>query len=47
MVINNDYGVGFEKVFVEFFIVDGGNVINKDNLVCYDFKVVMLDMEVV
>ncbi|NES99128.1 MAG: ABC transporter substrate-binding protein [Sphaerospermopsis sp. SIO1G2] len=37
-VINNDYGVGFEKVFVETFEKLGGTVINKDKPVRYDPK---------
>ncbi len=38
VVINNDYGVGFEKAFVEAFEKSGGTVINKDNPVRYDPK---------
>ncbi|AIE74504.1 Branched-chain amino acid ABC transporter, amino acid-binding protein [Synechocystis sp. PCC 6714] len=45
VVINNDYGVGFEKVFVESFAKDGGNVTNKDNPVRYDPKAATLDTE--
>jgi len=45
VVINNDYGVGFEKVFVESFEKDGGSIINKDNPVRYDPKAATLDSE--
>jgi neutral amino acid transport system substrate-binding protein len=45
VVINNDYGVGFEKVFVEFFEKNGGSIINRDNPVRYDPKAATLDTE--
>ena len=45
VVINNDYGVGFEKVFVESLSAAGGNVVNKDNPVRYDPKAATLDTE--
>lgn len=45
VVINNDYGVGFEKVFVESFSTAGGNLVNKDNPVRYDPKAATLDTE--
>ncbi|WP_223343227.1 ABC transporter substrate-binding protein [Synechocystis sp. PCC 7339] len=45
VVINNDYGVGFERVFVESFAADGGTVTNKDNPVRYDPKAATLDTE--
>lgn len=38
VVINNDYGVGFEKAFVQAFEKLGGTVINKDKPVRYDPK---------
>lgn len=37
-VINNDYGVGFEKAFVTAFEKLGGTVVNKDKPVRYDPK---------
>ena len=45
VVINNDYGVGFEKEFVEAFNKLGGNVTDKDNPVRYDPKAATLDSE--
>ncbi|GAB1538325.1 ABC transporter substrate-binding protein [Scytonema sp. NUACC21] len=36
LVINNDYGVGFEKAFVQAFEKLGGTVVNKNNPVRYD-----------
>lgn len=45
VVINNDYGVGFEKEFVESLSTAGGNVVNKDNPVRYDPKAATLDTE--
>ena len=45
VVINNDYGVGFEKVFVESFEKDGGTILNRDNPVRYDPKAATLDSE--
>ena len=44
-VINNDYGVGFEKEFVQAFEKLGGTVINKNNPVRYDPKAATLDSE--
>ncbi len=45
VVINNDYGVGFEKAFVETFEKLGGTVINKNNPVRYDPKTQTFDTE--
>jgi neutral amino acid transport system substrate-binding protein len=45
VVINNDYGVGFEKAFVEAFEKLGGTVLNKDKPVRYDPKAATLDSE--
>ncbi|MBJ7898634.1 MAG: ABC transporter substrate-binding protein [Cyanobacteria bacterium RI_101] len=45
VVINNDYGVGFEKVFVEAVTQNGGAITNKDNPVRYDPKAATLDTE--
>ena len=45
VVINNDYGVGFEKAFVETFEKLGGTVINKDKPVRYDPKAQTFDTE--
>ena len=45
VVINNDYGVGFEKVFVESVGQDGGSIVNRDNPVRYDPKAATLDTE--
>jgi neutral amino acid transport system substrate-binding protein len=45
VVINNDYGVGFEKQFVEAFTGLGGNIANKDKPVRYDPKAATLDTE--
>jgi neutral amino acid transport system substrate-binding protein len=45
VVINNDYGVGFEKVFVESVEKAGGSIVNKDNPVRYDPKAATLDTE--
>ncbi|HLP90764.1 MAG TPA: ABC transporter substrate-binding protein [Nostocaceae cyanobacterium] len=44
-VINNDYGVGFEKAFVETFEKLGGTVVNKDKPVRYDPKAQSFDSE--
>ncbi|HLO88213.1 MAG TPA: ABC transporter substrate-binding protein [Nostocaceae cyanobacterium] len=44
-VINNDYGVGFEKAFVETFEKLGGTVINKNQPVRYDPKAQTFDSE--
>lgn len=45
VVINNDYGVGFEKAFVQTFEKLGGTVINKNNPVRYDAKAQTFDTE--
>ena len=45
VVINNDYGVGFEKAFVEAFEKLGGTVVNKNNPVRYDPKAQTFDTE--
>lgn len=45
VVINNDYGVGFEKAFAETFEKLGGTVINKDKPVRYDPKAQTFDTE--
>ena len=45
VVINNDYGVGFEQEFVKAFEQLGGTVVNKDNPVRYDPKAATLDTE--
>jgi neutral amino acid transport system substrate-binding protein len=45
VVINNDYGVGFEKAFVETFEKLGGTVINKNQPVRYDPKAQTFDSE--
>lgn len=45
VVINNDYGVGFEKAFVEAFEKEGGTVVNQSNPVRYDPKATTLDSE--
>jgi len=45
VVINNDYGVGFEKAFVETFEKLGGTVVNKNNPVRYDPKAQTFDTE--
>ena len=45
VVINNDYGVGFERVFVEASEKDGIKIINKDQPVRYDPKAATLDTE--
>ena len=45
VVINNDYGVGFEKVFVESITGDGVSILNQDNPVRYDPKAATLDTE--
>lgn len=45
VVINNDYGVGFEKVFVESVAKGGGKILNKDKPVRYDPKAATLDTE--
>ncbi|PSF38433.1 amino acid ABC transporter substrate-binding protein [Aphanothece hegewaldii CCALA 016] len=45
VVINNDYGVGFEKEFVKAFEKLGGNIVNKDKPVRYDPKAATFDSE--
>ena len=45
VVINNDYGVGFEKEFVEAFQKLGGKVVNSSSPVRYDPKAATLDSE--
>ncbi|PSO48132.1 MAG: amino acid ABC transporter substrate-binding protein [Cyanobacteria bacterium SW_9_44_58] len=45
VVINNDYGVGFEKEFVQAFKEMGGTIVNEDNPVRYDPKASTLDSE--
>jgi neutral amino acid transport system substrate-binding protein len=45
VVINNDYGVGFEKAFVETFEKLGGTVVNKSKPVRYDPKAQTFDTE--
>lgn len=45
VVINNDYGVGFEQQFVQAFKEMGGTIVNEDNPVRYDPKASTLDSE--
>lgn len=45
VVINNDYGVGFEQQFVESFEGLGGTVVNRDNPVRYEPRATSLDTE--
>jgi neutral amino acid transport system substrate-binding protein len=45
IVINNDYGVGFEKAFVAAFKKLGGTIVNESNPVRYDPKATTLDSE--
>ncbi|MEB3224483.1 MAG: ABC transporter substrate-binding protein [Synechococcus sp.] len=45
VVINNDYGVGFEREFIKAFENLGGTIVNKDNPVRYDPKAATLDSE--
>ncbi|MGK7942371.1 MAG: ABC transporter substrate-binding protein [Crocosphaera sp.] len=45
VVINNDYGVGFEKEFVGAFEKSGGKILNKNKPVRYDPKAATLDSE--
>jgi neutral amino acid transport system substrate-binding protein len=45
VVINNDYGVGFEQEFVQAFNKLGGNITSKGNPVRYDPKAATLDSE--
>ncbi len=45
VVINNDYGVGFEQQFVKAFTSRGGTILNQNNPVRYDPKAATLDTE--
>lgn len=45
VVINNDYGVGFEQKFHESFKDLGGTILNETNPVRYDPKATTLDTE--
>ncbi|WP_017314656.1 ABC transporter substrate-binding protein [Mastigocladopsis repens] len=45
VVINNDYGVGFEKAFVQAFKKLGGTVANENNPVRYDPKATTFESE--
>ncbi len=45
VVINNDYGVGFEREFVSAFEKEGGKITDKDKPVRYDPKAATLDSE--
>ena len=45
VVINNDYGVGFEQVFNESFTDLGGAVLNQNRPVRYDPRATTLDSE--
>ncbi|WP_427158387.1 ABC transporter substrate-binding protein [Aliinostoc sp. HNIBRCY26] len=45
VVINNDYGVGFEKAFVQAFEKLGGTIVNKSNPVRYDPKATTFETE--
>jgi neutral amino acid transport system substrate-binding protein len=45
VVINNDYGVGFEEPFITAFEKLGGTVLTKDKPVRYDEKATTLDSE--
>jgi neutral amino acid transport system substrate-binding protein len=45
VVINNDYGVGFEQEFVTAFEKLGGKITDRDNPVRYDPKAPTLDSE--
>jgi neutral amino acid transport system substrate-binding protein len=45
VVINNDYGVGFEEAFVREFEERGGTVVNKDNPTRYDPKATTFESE--
>ncbi|MGH2414271.1 MAG: ABC transporter substrate-binding protein, partial [Microcystaceae cyanobacterium] len=45
VVINNDYGVGFEQEFVKAFEKLGGKLTDKDKPVRYDPKAATLDSE--
>lgn len=45
VVINNDYGVGFEKAFVQTFKKLGGTVVNEANPIRYDPKATTFETE--
>lgn len=45
LVINNDYGIGFERAFVEAFEKLGGEVINKASPARYDPQATTFDAE--
>ncbi|AFY69779.1 neutral amino acid-binding protein [Thalassoporum mexicanum PCC 7367] len=45
LVINNDYGVGFEQVFVESFKALGGEIINENNPTRYDPQATTFEAE--
>ena len=45
LVINNDYGVGFEKAFVEAFEKLGGTIVNKNKPTRYDPKATTFESE--
>ncbi len=45
VVINNDYGVGFEQQFVQAFEKSGGKILRGNNPVRYDPKAPTLDSE--
>ncbi|KYC36668.1 amino acid ABC transporter substrate-binding protein [Scytonema hofmannii PCC 7110] len=45
LVINNDYGVGFEQAFVRAFEKSGGTVVNKNKPVRYDPKSTTFESE--
>ena len=45
LVINNDYGVGFEKAFVEAFEKLGGTIVNKNKPTRYDPKATTFEAE--
>jgi len=45
VVINNDYGVGFEKAFVQTFKQLGGTVVNEANPTRYDPKATTFETE--
>lgn len=45
VVINNDYGVGFENEFVKAFEKDGGSITNKGKPTRYDPKATTLETE--
>jgi neutral amino acid transport system substrate-binding protein len=45
VVINNDYGVGFEQQFINAFTSRGGTIVNQNQPVRYDPKAATLDTE--